>query len=120
MVVTVVRVVPLLLTRVEIELTAPDERDVLEEPEVPNDLVTLEVFDVLVAEVAPEDLVVVEEPDAPIVPDDLDVPGALETEEPEVLVIAPDVRGEVFSTSIRSCSALRTVTPDEAAARVTR
>ena len=48
-----VRVVPLLLTRVEIELTAPDERDVLEEPEVPDDLVTLEVFDVLVAEVAP-------------------------------------------------------------------
>lgn len=115
-----VRVVPLLLTRVEIELTAPDERDVLEEPEVPDDLVTLEVFDVLVAEVAPEDLVVVEEPYAPVVPDDLDVPGALETEEPEVPVIAPEVRGEVFSTSIRSCSALRTVTPDEAAARVTR
>ena len=117
-----VRVVPLLLTRVEIELTAPDERDVLEEPEVPDDLVTLEVFDVLVAEVevAPEDLVVVEEPDALVVPDDLDAPGALETEEPEVPVIAPDVRGEVFSTSIRSCSALHTVTPDEAAARVTR
>ena len=98
---TVVRVVPLLFTRVSIVVPAVGVF-VREEPDVP--LVRVEVVVVLVFA-----CVVVFEVVAVVVP----------LVRVEVLGLSL-VRALLFSTSVRSCAALRTLTPDEAAVRVTR